>query len=121
MAMSEAPSLAVANKRIANILKGNADALETGVNPALFAAAEERRLHEAVGVLMPLHRSGLASRQYGEVLRRLASLRDPVDAFFTGVMVMTDDAALRRNRLALLHELRRLFLDVADLSCLNAT
>jgi len=121
MAMSEAPSLAVANKRIANILKGAAEPLPEAADPARFEAAEERRLHEAVTALLPLHQAGLASRRYGEVLQRLAGLRDPVDAFFTAVMVMTDDPVQRRNRLALLQGLRRLFLDVADLSCLNAS
>ncbi len=121
MAMSEAQSLAVSHKRIANILKGVTDELPAEINPALFDASEERRLHEALCGLLPLHQSDLASRQYGEVLRRLATLRDPVDAFFGAVMVMTEDAARRRNRLALLQRLRHLFLDVADLSCLNAS
>jgi glycyl-tRNA synthetase beta chain len=120
MSMSEAASLAVANKRIANILKGIADDVPESVDPRLFDAAEERRLHETVDGLLPVHQAALAARQYSEVLRRLAALRDPVDAFFTTVMVMTDDARRRRNRLALLHRLRRLFLDVADLSCLPA-
>jgi glycyl-tRNA synthetase beta chain len=65
--------------------------------------------------------ASLASRNYTEVLQRLAALRAPVDAFFTSVMVMTDDSARRRNRLALLQRLRRLFLDVADLSCLSTS
>jgi glycyl-tRNA synthetase beta chain len=39
-----------------------------------------------------------------------------VDAFFDGVMVMTEDSAVRENRLALLARLRGLFLRVADLS-----
>jgi len=46
-------------------------------------------------------------------------LRNPVDAFFDDVMVMTDDEALRDNRLALLAELFALFLDVADISRLT--
>ena len=121
MAMSEAQSLAVANKRIANILRGVTETLPDAVNPALFDAPEETRLHQAVAGLMPLHLSGLASRQYTDVLRRLAALRDPVDAFFTAVMVMTEDVDRRRNRLALLQRLRHLFLDVADLSCINAS
>ena len=41
-----------------------------------------------------------------------------VDAFFDGVMVNADDPDLRRNRLALLSQLRRQFLAVADLSLL---
>ncbi len=119
MTMSEAQSLAIANKRIANILKAAAETPGTAVNPALFDAGEERRLYQAVEEILPLHLSGLATHQYGDVLKRLAALRDPVDAFFTSVMVMTDDASRRRNRLALLQQLRLLFLDVADLSCLN--
>jgi glycyl-tRNA synthetase beta chain len=118
LTLAEAQSLAVANKRIANILKGVTDDIPPAVDPALFESQEEQQLHDAVGGLSALHQSGLAERRYGEVLSRLAALRDPVDAFFTKVMVMTDDVGRRRNRLALLQQLRRLFLDVADLSCL---
>jgi glycyl-tRNA synthetase beta chain len=120
MWMAEAQGLAVANKRIANILKGIDDAVPEKVDPALFEAGEERRLHEMVDGLLPLHRSALAGRRYSDALRQLARLRDPVDAFFTAVMVMTEDATRRRNRLAQLQRLRELFLDVADLSCLPA-
>jgi glycyl-tRNA synthetase beta chain len=118
MSMNEAQGLAVANKRIANILKGVTDEVPKQVDPSLFESVEERRLNDVVGRILPLHQSGLASRHYEEVLCRLAELRDPVDGFFTAVMVMTDDAPRRRNRLALLQRLRHLFLDVADLSCL---
>jgi glycyl-tRNA synthetase beta chain len=119
--MAEAQSLAVANKRIANILKGARDAIPERVDPALFEFAEERRLHDAVEALGRGHAAGLKSRAYGDVLKALATLREPVDAFFTAVMVMAEDGGKRRNRLALLQQLRRLFLDVADLSCLNAS
>jgi len=121
MRMPEAPSLAVANKRIANILRGSSEPLPEAADPALFRATEERALHAALTALLPAHRDGLAARRYGEVLRRLAGLHEPLDAFFTAVMVMSEDPAERRNRLALLQELRRLFLDVADLSCLNVS
>ncbi len=53
------------------------------------------------------------------MLNELADLRDPVDRFFDDVMVMADDEAVRDNRLALLGELRALFLDVADISRLS--
>ena len=45
-------------------------------------------------------------------------LQGPVDAFFDDVMVNTEDAALRSNRLNLLHSLRERFLRVADISLL---
>jgi glycyl-tRNA synthetase beta chain len=53
------------------------------------------------------------------VLTALADLRPTVDAFFDKVMVMSDDAAVRQNRLALLAALRTLFLDIADISRLS--
>ena len=46
----------------------------------------------------------------------MASLKAPVDAFFDGVMVMANDAAVRRNRLALLSELARLMNQVAEIA-----
>ena len=56
---------------------------------------------------------------FAGALTQLASLRAPVDAFFDGVMVMADDEALKANRLALLNNLRNLFLQVADISLLQ--
>jgi len=52
-------------------------------------------------------------------LTALAGLRDAVDAFFDEVMVLGEDATLRTNRLALLNELRQLFLTTADISRLQ--
>ncbi|MEE9445156.1 MAG: DALR anticodon-binding domain-containing protein, partial [Cocleimonas sp.] len=57
-----------------------------------------------------------ASGDYSSALTSLASLKGDVDAFFDGVMVMADDEALKNNRLALLSQLRNLFLNIADLS-----
>ncbi len=56
---------------------------------------------------------------YQAALTRLAALREPVDTFFNEVMVMADDEALKANRLALLNNLRNLFLQVADISLLQ--
>jgi glycyl-tRNA synthetase beta chain len=61
----------------------------------------------------------LEARQYTEALSALASLREPVDKFFDDVMVMADDKATQKNRLALLSQMRALFLDVADISRLS--
>jgi glycyl-tRNA synthetase beta chain len=59
-----------------------------------------------------------ARRDYAAALEALAALRPLVDRFFDDVMVNDPDAALRRNRLSLLAELRALFTGIADLSCL---
>jgi glycyl-tRNA synthetase beta chain len=50
------------------------------------------------------------------MLQALAALKGPVDAFFDGVMVMTDDIRLRDNRIALLAQLRQTMNRVADIS-----
>lgn len=117
--MDEAQSLASANKRIANILRQagatagaetNQKLLEDGAESDLFTA-----LTDASATVRPL----LDERRYTEALRELAGLRAPVDRFFDDVMVMVDDEATKNNRLALLGELRALFLDVADISRLS--
>ncbi len=120
--LDEAESLAAANKRIANILKkSGADATDVAIDTALFAEEAEEALHRALesvgGTVRPL----IAEHDYTRALLEMAALRDPVDRFFDDVMVMTDDTRLRANRLALLGELRTLFLDVADVSRLSAS
>lgn len=118
--LPEAESLAVANKRIANILR-TAGADDHVVDPAGFEAAEERALHAAIESVTSSHRQHLARRDYRQALLGLATLKSPVDDFFAAVMVMAEDEALRKNRLAQLRRLRGMFLEVADLSCLSTT
>jgi glycyl-tRNA synthetase beta chain len=88
------------------------------VDPSLFAEDAERELHSAVHGILAAHNSDLAARDYASALSRLAALRTPVDSFFDTVMVMADDTKQRNNRLAQLSQLRKLFLDIADISAL---
>ena len=117
--LTEAHSLAAANKRIGNILRKAGEEPAERVEEALFEQSEEQALRDAVerkrAQLAPL----LAAGDYPQVLHLLADLRDPVDRFFDEVMVMADDPEIRRNRLALLDSLRQLFLQVADISRLQ--
>ena len=117
--LDEAESLAAANKRIANILRQAAVDDAGAVQPKALADDAEKALFESLGQAREDVRPMLDDRRYTEALQRLASLRQPVDTFFDDVMVMVDDAALRNNRLALLGELRALFLDIADISRLS--
>jgi glycyl-tRNA synthetase beta chain len=116
--LPEAASLAQANKRIANILRNTPVDAGALVDPDLFESGEELTLHKAVAAARDAHQAALAQRDYRGSLVRLAALRAPVDAFFDAVLVMAEDPARRRNRLAQLQGLRGMFLDVADLSCL---
>ena len=117
--LDQAESLAAANKRIANILRKAGDPEGLSVKKKLLELDAEKSLHNAL--LNAREKVGpmLEHRRYAEILNQLADLRDPVDRFFDDVMVMVDDEAVRDNRLALLGELRSLFLDVADISRLS--
>lgn len=119
VALDEAGSLASANKRIANILKKSDHDARTGVKKKLLADDAEKSLYEALGKASERVRPMIEDRRYADALRALASLRAPVDTFFDDVLVMADNEALKNNRLALLGELRDLFLDVADISRLS--
>ncbi|MFV8834993.1 glycine--tRNA ligase subunit beta [Aquisalimonas sp. APHAB1-3] len=119
--MEEADSLASANKRVRNILRKLDGSPPETVDSGLLQMTEERQLADLLEPLM-VEVDDLSSRgDYRSALQRLASVRDPVDAFFDGVMVMADDDAVRRNRLALLARLNTLFGRVADLSRLPTT
>ena len=117
--LDEAESLASANKRIANILRQADSDGTAGVDPGLLVDDAEKALHDALETARADVQPLLDEREYTGALSRLAGLRGPVDTFFDDVMVMTDDDALRNNRLALLGALRALFLDIADISKLS--
>jgi glycyl-tRNA synthetase beta chain len=114
--LSDALSLAAANKRIGNILKKSGQESFGIVSSELLRDPAEQVLHEQVIAMTKVTDPLFATRDYTQMLSKLAGLRAAVDAFFDGVMVMADDAKLRDNRLALLAQLRGLFLRVADLS-----
>lgn len=118
-ALPAAESLAAANKRIRNILKQTEEAVPTALELGGLVEPAERVLAERVAALAEDVGPLLDRREYTAALMRLATLREPVDAFFDRVMVMVEDGALRRNRLALLNTMSNLFLRVADLSRLQ--
>jgi len=116
-ALPEAAPLAAANKRVGNILKKADEPLEAlTVDPALLQAPAEAALHAALATLVPQADAAFERADYTASLQTLAALKQPVDTFFDDVMVNTDDAALRINRLALLASLHRAMNRVADLS-----
>jgi len=123
-ALPEAASLAAANKRVGNILRKSGDKgdeLPQGApDPALYAEDAERALAAALAEVAPRAEAAFAQGDYAASLQALAALRAPVDAFFDAVMVNSEDAALRRNRLALLAALHAAMNQVADLSRLAA-
>jgi glycyl-tRNA synthetase beta chain len=63
--------------------------------------------------------ASVASADWDGALARLAELRGPIDTFFTDVLVMDPEEALRANRLRLLNRFTALFAGVADFSRLQ--
>ena len=114
-----APSLAEANKRIRNILRKTDQRVPLKIDNTLFDHAAEESLAAALveisAAVGPLVQRG----DYTRALGQLARLREPVDCFFTDVMVLVDDPAVRTNRLALLNQLSNLLRTVADISRLQ--
>ena len=112
-------SLIAANKRAANLLEqaGERDYREIDTD-RLTIDAEKALFAEVAEVESDLE-GLLQTRDYPAVLGRLAALRPALDRFFDDVMVMVDDEGLKRNRLALLHRLRTLFLRIADVARLG--
>jgi len=119
LALPAAASLSAANKRVANILRQASVSGVRSVEASLLVEPEEISLFEGLCALRQEVEPLLAERDYRAALVRLASLRDTVDAFFDKVMVMDEDQDLQNNRLALLSQMRDLFLRAADLSKLG--
>ena len=118
--LSEAQSLAAANKRVGNILKKSAlDTTALTIDTGLFSEDAEKKLYESLSRLSPAVEALFDSGDYEAALSQLSSLRDPVDAFFDSVMVMADDETVKNNRIALLSSMNQLFLRAADLSRLH--
>ena len=117
--LPEAESLAAANKRIRNILRKAEEEVVANVDDEVLIEPAEKALLEAARHARESILPSLQDRDYTAALRRLAQLREPVDGFFDGVMVMAEDAGLRRNRLGLLGIIEGLFLDIADISKLQ--
>ena len=110
--------LAVSFKRIRKILEKANVAVEElqHVNKDLFEKGVERELHAAVRKAAGKVGEDKRAGRYQEALEEIAGLRKIVDQFFVDVMVMAEDEAVRKNRLALLAELLREFTTIADFS-----
>jgi len=118
--LEQAESLAAGNKRIGNILRKNeAEQEGLSVDTNLLAEPAEKALADQVVAAQHALKPLYSASDYAGVLNYLAGMRETIDAFFEQVMVMSDDEAVRNNRLALLNQTRALFLGVADISCLQ--
>ncbi|GAW67652.1 glycyl-tRNA synthetase subunit beta [Geoanaerobacter pelophilus] len=108
--------LAVAFKRVCNIVK---DGVDAPVSAELFQEPAEGELLQALNQVTGKVAGALEKADYLAALTEIATLKPAVDLFFEKVMVMAEDERVRQNRLALLTAIARLFGRLADFSRLS--
>lgn len=109
--------LVTAFKRVISIVQ-NANPAEIGkeiIKEELKEEAE-KKLFDVYRNLLEKMNYIIERRDYEAALSELVKIKGPVDTFFNNVLVMCEDLKLRANRLALLRELSKLFLRIADFS-----
>ena len=108
--------LAIAFKRVVNIIKQAAPVHVVDIDESLFQHECESNLYAAYRKVKEEVSDNLDKGFFDRALLDIASLRDSVDAFFDGAMVMAEDASIRNNRLSLLKQIEKLFRLFADFS-----
>jgi glycyl-tRNA synthetase beta chain len=111
----EFEALAVLFKRVKNITKGFDGQMTPDIASRLIEPAERGLLQE-IDSRWPAIESALARGDFPGAVRHLVTFTGPVDRFFTDVLVMSDDPALKEARLTLLTTLRRAILNIADIA-----
>jgi glycyl-tRNA synthetase beta chain len=86
------------------------------IDPALFQHPSETELHKAMVEAAATMPGAIASGDYGRAMNTLVDMKPAIDGFFAAVMVNTDEAQVRANRLSLLYAVDRLFLHLGDFS-----
>jgi len=117
--LPEAATLAAANKRVANILAKFDGQLYDAFKADLATEQAEKELAEVFNNISATVTPLMADKNYQAALTELAQLKTPIDTFFDSVMVMSDDEAIKINRLTLLSEIRNSFFAIADISVLQ--
>ena len=108
--------LAASYKRIKNIIKDNCEA---SVDTHLLEHQSEKNLYDLFLKVREEMGTYIAAKKYAAALQVMLKMKEPVDSFFDGVMVMAEDPAIRRNRLNLLTALGDLILQIGDISLLQ--
>jgi glycyl-tRNA synthetase beta chain len=110
-------AIAGAFKRIRNILKQASETRVESVSPSSDGVEHaEAALTGLVDALAPEIREHAERREYREALRKMAASRPAIDEFFLRILVMHEDAGIRKRRIVLLRRLVDTFLEVADVS-----
>lgn len=111
---TDAKALIEQLSRVVNISKKG----EAGdVDPSLFENDYEIALHEAIEQIAPATADAVEMGDYKKALDLLQQLESPIMKYFEHTMVMSDDEAVRQNRL---HEMNRLATTIKRVADFNA-
>ena len=115
----EFETVALAFKRVANILKSESGATGEVQDEFLIEQAEQQLWSNFCKLSSELE-SNIQAKDYPAVLRALVELGPSVDTFFEDVMVMDKDPQVRGNRVAVLKNIHQVFSNIADFRRLEA-
>ncbi|MBN1383810.1 MAG: glycine--tRNA ligase subunit beta [Elusimicrobia bacterium] len=119
--------ITISFKRIGNILKqarkaegretvGEAGIRELEIREDLFREPEEKELYEKFLNIKNKVEETIKNNDYRTALKELVSIRKPVDSFFEKILIMDKNEQIKNNRLALLSEIHKFFIKIADFS-----
>ncbi len=112
--------LAVAFKRVVNLIRKTELPEDTTVQTRFFEHETEMALYRAFQNVHQKTSGWMDHGDFSQALQEMAGLRTSVDAFFDAVLVMTENVEVRNNRLALLSEIAHLFGRVGDFSRISS-
>lgn len=120
LATDEGENLLQGFKRANNILTQaeEKDGVEYafGADPKFAETDSERALFTALDTAEAAIAPAMAVENFPAAMAAMAALRGPIDAFFEDVQINAENQVLRRNRLNLLYQIRKVCAQVADLT-----
>ena len=115
----EGQNLVAGTKRATNILAAEekkGTTIENVIDTTKFVDPLETALFEALNDATNKAGHAVDREDFAGAMMELSRLRGPVDAFLDGVLVNDPDPAVKANRLALLNDMKKATLRVADFS-----
>ncbi|MCO6517296.1 MAG: glycine--tRNA ligase subunit beta, partial [Snodgrassella sp.] len=100
--LAEATALIAANKRVHNLLKKVDFSALPAIEIALLQQQDEQNLYQATEQVAVKIQAAMKQQNFVQALAQLTGIKEKVDTFFTNLMVMDENEAIKNNRLALL-------------------
>ncbi len=111
--MDHIQDLSALHKRLKNIIKKSEPA---EVEPRLLVENEEKLLYDIFKETKAKIEASFKENDYLQGCSQFLEMKPVIDGFFDKVLVMAEDPNVRRNRIALLQQLDKLLMEIADFS-----